>query len=112
MRFLLLICTDPEAPAYVAEEDDIGDWVEEVTTRKLAVEGDRIRPVDDGRTVTLRDGAVRVAEGSTGGLTDRIAGFDLLECSSLDEAVDVASRHPMARFGRVEVRPTWPIDGL
>jgi len=28
----------------------------------------------------------------------------------LDEAIEVASRHPMARGGRIELRPIWPID--
>jgi hypothetical protein len=26
---------------------------------------------------------------------------------SLDEAVQVAAAHPVARFGRIEVRPFW-----
>jgi hypothetical protein len=36
---------------------------------------------------------------------EQIAGFDVLECADLDEALDVAARHPMARAGLVEVRP-------
>ena len=39
-----------------------------------------------------------------------IAGFDLLDCASLDEAIAVAARHPMARFGSIELRPFWPLD--
>ena len=34
-----------------------------------------------------------------------IAGFDLFECASLEEAIRIAAWHPMARFGRIEVRP-------
>ena len=37
-----------------------------------------------------------------------IAGFVLLECADLDEAIEIASRHPMARFGKIEIRPFWP----
>ena len=36
-----------------------------------------------------------------------ITGFDLLDCADLDEAIEVASKHPMARFGRIEIRPFW-----
>jgi hypothetical protein len=36
--------------------------------------------------------------------------FDLLECGDIAEAVEIASRHPMARFGRIEVRPVWSHD--
>ena len=39
-----------------------------------------------------------------------IAGFDILECDSLDEAIEVASRHPMAAGGVIELRPAWPLD--
>jgi len=41
---------------------------------------------------------------------DLIAGFDVLECADLDEAIDVASKHPMAWAGAIELRPFWP-DG-
>jgi len=34
-----------------------------------------------------------------------IAGFVVLECAGLDEAVEVAAKHPMARFGKIEIRP-------
>jgi len=34
-------------------------------------------------------------------------GFDLLDCGSLDEAIEIASKHPMARFRKIEVRPLW-----
>jgi hypothetical protein len=40
-----------------------------------------------------------------------IAGFDILDCEDLDEAIEIASKHPMARFGRLELRPFWPIEG-
>jgi hypothetical protein len=31
-------------------------------------------------------------------------GFDILECADLDEAIEVARKHPMAWVGRVELR--------
>jgi hypothetical protein len=31
----------------------------------------------------------------------------VLECANLDEAVEIAAKHPMARFGRIEIRPFW-----
>ena len=36
---------------------------------------------------------------------EQVAGFDVLECDDLDEAIEAAARHPMARGGIVEVRP-------
>jgi hypothetical protein len=37
--------------------------------------------------------------------TEQIAGFDVIECADLDEAVAIASVHPVAKVGTVEVRP-------
>jgi hypothetical protein len=39
-----------------------------------------------------------------------IAGYDLLEADSLDAAGEIASRHPMATSGIIELRPAWPLD--
>jgi len=50
---------------------------------------------------------VLVADGPFAETKEQIAGFDIIECDDLDEAIDVASRHPVARFGSIEVRPFW-----
>jgi hypothetical protein len=34
-----------------------------------------------------------------------IAGYDILECADLDEAMEVAAQHPVARLGALELRP-------
>jgi hypothetical protein len=55
----------------------------------------------------MRGGDVLVADGPFAETKEQIAGFDIIECDDLDEAIDVASRHPVARFGSIEVRPFW-----
>ncbi len=37
-----------------------------------------------------------------------IVGFDILECDSLKDAVEIAAKHSQARAGRIEVRAFWP----
>jgi len=34
-----------------------------------------------------------------------MVGYDLLECANLDEAIEVASKHPLASHGAMELRP-------
>ena len=41
---------------------------------------------------------------------EQMFGFDLVECADLDEAIEVASKHPVARYGMIEVRPFWPLE--
>jgi hypothetical protein len=53
----------------------------------------------------LRDGELLVSEGPFAETAEVIVGFDLLDCADLDEAIEVARTHPMAREGRLELRP-------
>jgi len=38
---------------------------------------------------------------------EQMFGYDLIECADLDEAIEVASKHPVAAIGAIEVRPFW-----
>jgi len=50
---------------------------------------------------------VLVADGPFAETKEQIAGFDIIECANLDQAIDVAAKHPVARFGTIDVRPFW-----
>ena len=108
MRYILFVCVDPAAEPYVPREDNIEEWVDEMDKRKVRILGSRLKELKDARTIRRRNGKVIVTDGPFAETKEWIAGFDLLECASLDEAIDVASQHPMARFGRLEIRPLWP----
>jgi hypothetical protein len=55
-----------------------------------------------------KDELAIVTDGPFAETKEQIAGFDLLECADLDEAIEIAARHPMARNGILEVRPFRP----
>jgi hypothetical protein len=110
MRYMMFVATDPEAEPFVPEEDNIGEWVADVEARGLRVIGERLRPVEDATLVRVRGGELLITDGPFTESKELIAGFDVLDCRDLDEAIEVASRHPMARFGRIELRPMWPFD--
>jgi hypothetical protein len=50
---------------------------------------------------------VLVSDGPFAETKEQIGGFDVLECASLDEAIEVAGKHPVTRFGAIDVRPFW-----
>jgi hypothetical protein len=104
MKYLLFICAD-ESVEVSPVEADAGAWVEQ--TRGVRLDGNRLRPVADATTVRVRGGETLVTDGPFAETKEQIAGYDVLECADLDEAIEVASRHPVARFGTVEVRPFW-----
>jgi hypothetical protein len=60
--------------------------------------------------IRRRGDRVLVTDGPFAETKESILGDDLLECASLEEAIEVASAHPMARFGRLELRPAWPTE--
>ena len=61
--------------------------------------------IPDG--VRVRDGKTLVTDGPFTETKEAVGGFDLLECGSLEEAVEIAATHPLAQMGAIEVRPLW-----
>ena len=72
--------------------------------------GDRLRPTSDATTIRVRSGELLVTDGPFTESKEWIVGFDILECDDLDEAIEIASKHPVARSGRIEIRPFWDED--
>lgn len=105
----MFVATDPEAEPYDKDQDNIQDWIADVEGRGAHVRGDRLRPIEDATLVRVRDGEVLVTDGPFTESKEWIAGYDLIEAADLDEAIEIASKHPMARFGRIELRPVWPL---
>jgi hypothetical protein len=71
----------------------------------VRVLGQELAPVRDATTIRVRGGEVVVADGPFAEAKEQIGGFDILECADLDEAIEVAAKHPVARFGSLELRP-------
>ncbi len=69
--------------------------------------GARLRLSSDAATVRVRDGEMLVSNGPFAGTEEHAGGFDIIECASLDEAVEIAARHPAAASGTIEVRLLW-----
>jgi hypothetical protein len=106
VKYLLLICVE-EGIEVSPEEADALPWVTEMDGRGVRLQGARLRPVGDATSVRVRDGELSITDGPFAETKEQMAGFDLVECADLDEAIEVASKHPCARFGTIEVRPLW-----
>jgi hypothetical protein len=113
MRYLMLICNDEtmieavspaEQSAAVAEYAAFGD---EMGRRGVLQGGERLRRTTDATTVQVRDGEVLVADGPFAETKEQVGGYCLVDCQDLDEAIEVASKIPGARYGTIEVRPIW-----
>jgi hypothetical protein len=82
-------------------------WVREMDGRGVRLQGDRLGLSTEATTVRVRNDELLIADGPFAETKEQIGGFDLLECADLDEAIEVASKHPVAKVGFIEVRAFW-----
>lgn len=110
MRYLLMVCGDESAMANLdsAQMDrDTTQWVDEMDGRGIRKMGEPLGPASSATTVRVRNGDVLLSDGPFAETKEHVLGFDLIECEDLDEAIEVARKHPVARYGSIEVRPFW-----
>lgn len=79
--------------------------VERLTDQGKYVTGQPLQPIETATTVRVRDEEVLISDGPFAETKEQLAGFYLLEANDLNEALQLASRIPPARFGSIEVRP-------
>jgi hypothetical protein len=113
MRYALLVCV-PESEELSPEdaERQYGEFMafqEEMGARGVLVARERLQPTALATTVRVREQGLVVADGPFAETKEQIAGFYIIECADLDEAIEIASRNPGARHGTIEVRPVWEI---
>jgi hypothetical protein len=111
VKYMMLVCAAESVELTAEQEAGIGPateaWVEEMDGRGVRLDGERLRPASDATTVQVRGGELLISDGPFAETKEQIAGYDLLECADLDEAIEVAAKHPVAEFGIIEVRPFW-----
>jgi len=105
----MFVVSDPVADPREPLDLSMREWEAEVTARGVSVAGDRLRPPEDATTVRVRGGRLVVSDGPFLEAKEWVAGFDILECRDLDEAIEVAAKHPMSRRGTLELRPFWTL---
>jgi hypothetical protein len=108
MKYMLLICDDPSDVVEPSPGGmSIDAWVAEMDGRGARLDGDRLRPPADAKTVRFRGGKTVVTDGPFTETKEMIGGYDVIEAADLEEAIEIASKHPNARFGMIEIRPFW-----
>jgi hypothetical protein len=93
---------DPEQRATVPAA--VAAWCDEMDSRGVRLDGHVLGPLSEARTIRTRQGELNVEDGPVTEQTLQIAGFNILECRDLDEALEVASKNPGASFGVLELR--------
>jgi hypothetical protein len=109
MKYMLFTYRDPSVELDPAQRAAIPAaveaWCTDMDARGVRLQGHVLAPSSDTKTLRVRDGELLVSDGPVAEASMQVAGFNILECADLDEAVEVASKNPGAGFGTLELRP-------
>jgi hypothetical protein len=113
-QYMLLVYEEEVDPAEQAErEKDLPMMLElhaSLREAGLLVGVQRLRSVESATSVRVRGGETEITDGPFAVTKEVLAGYYVLDCADLDEALEQAARLPMARWGTVEVRPVVSAD--
>ena len=120
MKYLVMIWHNPESRAvwesFSEAERAAGYGAYEALNEELAATGELVvthalADPSEGRRVVRTEHGVRSTDGPYAEAKEFLAGFYLLECESLERAVELAGKIPEADLGQIEVRPVMEYGG-
>jgi hypothetical protein len=113
-QYMLLVYHQEVDPAEQAErEREMPLFVElhrSLREAGLLVDVQRLHSTESATSVRVREGETEITDGPFAVTKEVLAGYYIVDCADLDEALKLAARVPAARYGTVEVRPIMPAD--
>ncbi len=119
MKYLILIHSNPAARAVWNEMTDeqrteglsyYAALREDLVASGELIVSEALTDPAEGKHVSVRDGQTFSSDGPFAEVKEFLAGFFLVECESIERAVEVAGRIPEAELGLVEVRPVMDMN--
>jgi hypothetical protein len=111
-QYMLLVYEEEVEPAEQAEREQVTPMLMELhaSLREagLLVGVHRLHSTQSATSVRVRDGETEITDGPFAVTKEVLAGYYVLECADLDEALRHAARLPMAPWATIEVRPIMP----
>ena len=118
MQFMLLVNIDqtlldtlPEAE-YERLMKGCIQKADELRAAGCLLESQQLEAPATARTVRARRDAVAVLDGPFAETKEVLAGFNLIEAESLQQAVAIAQSFPWIAYGSIEVRPVHDFDAV
>ena len=108
-QYMLLVYQEEVDPAEQAErEKEMPLFVElhrSLREAGLLVGVQRLHSTESATSVRVHGGETEITDGPFAVTKEVLAGYYILDCADLDEAIAAAARLPMARWATIEVRP-------
>ncbi len=111
MKYICLAYEEEEKVKALSREDwdalrrETLSYVENFRNVGHLLSAEALQSVRTATTVRMRGGRVALTDGPFAETKEQLGGFFLINARDLNEAIQVASRWPSARFGSIEVRP-------
>jgi hypothetical protein len=114
-QYMLLVYEEEVDPAEQAEREKEATPMLLELHRSLREAGllmgvQRLHSTESATSVRVRGGETEITDGPFAVTKEVLAGYYILDCADLDEALKQAARMPMARWATVEVRPVMPAE--
>ncbi len=120
MRYMLLIYSNEQSTEALSAEEQkriaAEHWavMEETGRRGILKGAEPLEPTSTATTVRMEKGKALVTDGPFAETKEQLAGYYILDCQDLDEALEWAAKIPTACAGGtgcVEVRPIRTMPG-
>ncbi|MFE9328806.1 YciI family protein [Nocardia sp. NPDC052278] len=108
MRYLLMISAEEnpvEEEVAAADMEIFNAWINDLVERGVLRAHEGLHTSQCATTVRVRGDEVLLTDGPYIEAKDQIGGFALIEVDNLDDAIEIAARHPACAVGQVEIRP-------
>jgi hypothetical protein len=107
MQYLLIISHDDLFRPTEELLKNIDIWIKKMEDKGIHIYGNPLQPPETATTVRIRKGKLAVTKGSFAKSKEKMCAYELVECANQNEAIEIASHHPMAEAATIEVRPVW-----
>lgn len=111
MQFLVLVYIDPALISTISENDFNAEMrgcflhADEMTAAGKLEDSQQLEPPATAKSIRVRNGRTSIVDGPFAETKEMLGGFNLIEASSMEEAVQIAQEFPWAKYGCLEVRP-------
>jgi hypothetical protein len=118
MQYLLLVYTDADLMATLPPAEFDAKMrgcllhADELKEQGKLLGSQQLQPASTARSVRLRGGRTTVLDGPFAETKEMLAGFNLVEAASMEEAVRMAHELPWTKYGSIEVRPVGDISAM
>ncbi|MEM9556577.1 MAG: YciI family protein [Acidobacteriota bacterium] len=118
MQYLFLIYADEVLESEMTEAEmgallqNYGKYSALLESRGVLRAGEGLQPSTTATSIRVRNDDTLITDGPFAETKEQLGGFYLVDCASLDEALELAAQIPSANYGTVEVRPVMDYSQL